>query len=235
MDNGKDWAYMHTEEYIREKEKKEREWNRENKEKGRVYLEQIEMKLKEGTAQAREELLKMFQNQDFIETYKAKTEMAYLIVIMQIYEREVQNGERRTILDMGDSYEAIRRKLLDLKFILWRIEFAKDVRGEELLLEFIHNNQATPDMIQCIVHTSIVDESKVLVELSDLFIAHNMLRYAFRILEYLDDLEPGNEMVLCILAELCGRVGKCKRAGEYLDKIRNPGIMAERIRKKYGC
>ncbi len=235
MDNSKERAYMQTEEYIREKEWGERNWNRKNKQQEKIYMKEIEQRLKEGTEQAREELLHMFRNEEFIETYKSKTEMAYLIVIMQIYEREVQFGEKRTILDMGDSYEIIRSKLFELKFILWKIEFAKDVRGKELLLEFIRTNQATPDMIQCIVHTSTADESKVLVELSDLFIAHNMLRYAFRMLEYLDDLEPGNEMVLCILAELCARVGKCKRAGEYLDKIKNPGIMAERIREKYGC
>lgn len=235
MDNSKEQMYKHTEEYVREKEWEERNWNRKNKQQEKIYMEQIEQRLKEGTAQDREELLKLFRNEEFVETYKSKIQIAYMIVIMQIYEREVQGGEKRTILDMGDSYEKLRSKLFELKFILWRIEFAKDVMAKELLLEFIRTNQATPDMIQYIVHTSTVDKMKVLVELSDVFIAQNMLRYAFRMLEYLDDLDSGNEMVLCLLAELCGRVGKYERAGEYLDKIKNPGMMTERIRKKYGC
>lgn len=234
MDNGKDWAYMHTEEYIREKEKKEREWNRENKEKRKVYLEQIEQRLREGTAQAREELLKMFRNQDFIETYKSKTEMAYLIVIMQIYEREVQSGEVRSILDMGKSGEEIRSKLIQLKFILWKIEFAKDEQGKEMLLNFIRSNQITPDMVQYMVHTAAADKARMILELTDIFMEQNMLRYASRLLEYLNELSPGNETVLCMLAELCGSAGNSRQAMEYLERIENPGRLTEGLRKKYG-
>lgn len=235
MESQKDWAYMHTEEYIREKEKKELEWNRKNKEKEKIYLAQIDEKIREGTPGAREELLQLFRNPDFIETYKSKTQMAYRIVIMQIYERETQAGEKVTILDIGTSGEEIKTKLIQLKFILWRIEFAKDEAGKKSLLDFIHSNGITPEMVKYMVYTTSADKGGMLLELTDIFMEQNMLRYAFRMLEYLDELSPGNETVLCMLADLCGSIGNSQRAKEYLEKIENPGRLAEGIRRKYGC
>ncbi|WP_075721660.1 hypothetical protein [Roseburia sp. 499] len=235
MESQKEWAYMHTEEYIQEKEKKEQEWNRQNKEQEKIYLMQIDKKIQAGSTEAREELLRLFRNKDFIETYKSKTQMAYLIVIMQIYEREIQADEKVTILDIGKSTEEIKSKLIQLKFILWKIEFAKDEHGKELLLDFIRSNWITPDMLQYMVHTAVADKGGMLLELTDIFMEQNMFRYAFRMLEYLDELSPGNETVLCMLADLCGSVGNNQRAKEYLEKIETPGRLAEGIRRKYGC
>lgn len=234
MEKQEDWAYTSTEEYIREKEKEEREWNRKYKEQEKLYLAQIDERIQAGTREAREELLALFCNQDFIETYQASPRMAYLIAVMQIYEREVQNGEKVTILDSGTSSEEIVSKLIQLKFILWKIEFAKDEQWKELLLNFIRSNGTTPDMLQYVVQTAVADKGEVLSELTDVFIEQNMLRYAFRMLLYLDELFSGDETVLCMLAELSGRVGNHQRAVEYLGRIENPGKMTEGIRRKYG-
>lgn len=235
MVSKKEWVYMHTEEYIREKEQEEIEWNSKNKNQEKVYLEKIEKVLKTGTREAREELLTIFRDKDFIETYKSETRMAYFIVIMQIYEREVEAEETRTILDIGGSYEELKKKFLELKFALWRIEFVKDLQAQELLLEYIYSNRITPIMLQFMVYTVSADKVEVLMQLSDIFMEQNMFRYAFCMLEYLDELLPGNETVLCILADLCGKAGRTEQAAEYLNKIEEPGRMTEGIRKKYGC
>lgn len=235
MESQKNWEYMHTEEYIKEEEREGKEWYWNNREAEKRYISEIEQRLESGTKEDREKLLALFRDRNFTETYKSRNELAYMIVIMQIYEREVQSEEARTILDMGRGIQEIRSKLLQLKFILWKIEFAKDIRVKDLLMEFIEKNQATPDMIQYMIFTAVCHKEEVLVELTDIFIEKKKLRYAFRMLEYLNELHPGNEEVLCTLAKLCGCVGNRQRAGEYLDQIKNPGKLAEGIRRKYEC
>lgn len=235
MESQKNWAYKHTEEFIKEEEMEEKEWYRNNREAEKKYISEINQMLESGTKEDKEKLLALFGNKGFIETYKSRNELAYMIIIMQIYKREIQSEEVRTILDMGKGIEEIRSKLLQLKFILWRLEFAKDIQGRELLIEFIQSNQTTPSMIEHTVLTSVNDKAGMLVELADIFLEQKMIRYTFAMLRYMDELQPENEEILCMLAELCGGVGNRQKAGEYLDRIKNPGKLAEGIRKKYEC
>lgn len=241
MESQKNWAYKHrgeykkTEEYIKEEELEEKEWYRNNREEEKRYISEIGQRLESGTKEDKDKLLALFQDKGFIETYKFRNELAYMIVIMKIYEREIQLEETRTILDMGKGIGEIRSKLQQLKFILWRLEFAKDIQGRELLIEFIRNNQVSPSMIEYIVLTSVYNKTKMLLKLADIFVDEKMIRYAFGMLEYLNALQPENEEILCMLAEFCGCVGNRQRAREYLDKIKNPGKLAEGIRKKYEC
>lgn len=235
MENKKSWEYMHTEEYAQKMEKEEWGWNQKNKKQQEIYIEQIEERLQEGTEVSRKKLLALFNDKEFIETYKTENDFAYMIVIMQIYENEKGAGEEKTILDLGKGRKEIIEELQKMKFILWRIEFAKDVGAKDVIVEFIKQKQATPEMLRYVIHTSVYDKQRIVLELADLFIEQNMFRYAFRMLEYAEELSPGNEEVLCILAQLCICVGSTKRAGEYLDQIKNPGKLTEGIRKKYGC
>lgn len=237
MESKKEQEYRGTEEFVREKEKREQEWQRSYKQQEQEVLEKIEQNLALGTQEARTELLTMFRNQEFTEIYKTRNALAYMIVIMQVYEKEIQAGEKETILDMGRSRQELKEKYVELKFILWRIDFVKDESGKEMLLDFIRKNHATPYMIRRVIDTSVfrTHQEQMLIKLSDIFIEQNMLRYAFHMLEYLDELSPGNEEILCMLAELMGSAGKQAQAAEYLDRVKNPGGLTERMREKYGC
>lgn len=235
MEEQKEQKYVYDNALIEQKEKEEKEWHEKYEKKEKDYMDFIEERLVSGTKEARESLLRLFCDKDFVENYKFRNELAYMLVIMQVYESEIKNDEVYTILDMGRSSQEITNKYIDLKFILWRIEFEKDRTGKRLLLDYIHANHATPYMIRQVVNTSTFDKSGMLIKLVDIFLEQNMLRYAFCMLEYLNELSPGNEEILCMLAELCGCTGNSERAGEYLERIENPGIMAERVRKKYGC
>lgn len=237
MESKKEQEYRGTEEFVREKEKQEQEWQRSYKQQEQEVLEKIEQNLALGTQEARAELLTMFRNQEFTEIYKTRNALAYMIVIMQVYEKEIQAGEKETILDMGRSCQELKEKYVELKFILWRIDFVKDESGKEMLLDFIRKNHATPYMIRRVIDTSVFQthQEQMLIKLSDIFIEQNMLRYAFHMLEYLDELSPGNEEILCMLAELMGSAGKQAQAAEYLDRVKKPGGLTERMRERYGC
>lgn len=225
----------YTEGYIQEEEKQQRIWNQKNMALEKQYLEQIDELLGESTPQARQKLLFLFSNPCFLETFGSRTSIAYLNVIVKIYEKEIMAGENSTILDMGVTYQGIIGKLTELKFILWRIIFANQEEGEGLLLEFIQRNNATPYMLQHLVLTASVNKKEILLKLADLFLKQNMLRFAFHMVDYITQLFPEDESSWCLAADFCGSIGNIKQVDAYLSKIKNPGEMAERIRQKYGC
>lgn len=223
----------YTEEYIQKEEQQQRMWREKNMVVEKKYLEQIDKLLEQSTPQARQTLVLLFSNPSFLNTFGSRTPIAYMGVVMKIYEKEVMAGEEYTILDMEVSYKGIIGKLTELKFILWRIIFENC--GEEQLLEFIRQNNATPYMLQYMVLTASVNKKEILLKLADLFLEQNMLRFAFHMLDYLTQLYPEDESSWCLVADFCGSTGNIGQADAYLSKIKNPGEMTERIRRKYGC
>lgn len=184
---------------------------------------------------SRQILTALFHNNDFLTTFLSQPPIAYFNIIIQIYEKELQAGESFTILDMGTSHDELISKLTELKFILWRIEFAKDADAFHLLLEFIQNSHATPYMLQYLIQTASLKQDEILFKLTDLFLEKHMFRYAFHMLDYLTQLFPEDETVLCLAADFCGGTGNRKQMNAYLSRIKNPGEPTERIRTKYGC
>ncbi len=225
----------YTETYIQEEERQQRLWHEKNMVMEKNYLARIDNLLEQSTLEARQTLVLLFSDSSFLNIFGARTPIAYMGVVMKIYEKEIMAGEEHTILDMGVSYQGIIGKLTELKFILWRIIFANQKEGEGMLLEFIRQNNATPYMLQHLVLTASVNKKEILLKLADLFLKQNMLRFAFHMLDYMTQLFPEDESSWCMTADFCGSTGNIKQAGAYLSKIKNPGEMTERIRQKYGC
>lgn len=61
-----------------------------------------------------------------------------------------------------------------------------------------------------------------------------MLIFEFHILKAMNELTPGTEDVLCLLASLSANIGRLDLASDYLSQITYPGTTTERIRKQYG-
>lgn len=224
-----------SEEFIREREKKEKQWYEKYGEREKVYISFVDEQLKNGTMESREQLLQLFRDKQFIETYKSRNDIAYMIVIMKIYEVEISNHNQKTILDMGNSMKVLREKYNELKFILWRIGFREEESTVQRLVDFIRINHVSQDMIRQVINSSVSEKSVLLIKLTEIFLDNSMLSYAFCMLDFMNELSPGDETVLCMLAELCGSVGNIQRMNEYLDRIEKPGRLAEGIRIKYGC
>ena len=224
-----------SEEFIRERKKKEKQWYEKYGEREKVYISFVDEQLKNGTLESREQLLQLFRDKQFIENYKSRNDIAYMIVIMKIYEVEISNHNQKTILDMGNSMKVLREKYNELKFILWRIGFREEESTVQRLVDFIRINHVSQDMIRQVINSSVSEKSVLLIKLTEIFLDNSMLSYAFCMLDFMNELSPGDETVLCMLAELCGSVGNIQRMNEYLDRIEKPGRLAEGIRIKYGC
>lgn len=215
-----------TESYIQQEEQDYRAWRQSYAAQEQEYLDQIDNWLLESTLQARENLWRLFQNQEFLAIYQHRAPIACMKVILRIYHQESLAGRRRTILDMGTSRRALISKFQELKFILRRLEFAGvpqeplDPQAEEELLQYIEANQATPEMLRETLDAASAEKADTGKKLAQLFREREMYSYEFPILLYLNMILPRDEQILSALAELCEKAGQPEQARRYLAQIK---------------
>lgn len=169
----KEWEYMQTEEYAKVLEMQEKQWDREEEDN---ILKKINYNLELGTKEARNVLTDMFRNEEFIKKYSQRNHIA-------------------CILDVVKSCEEVKSLIMQLKFILWRLEFKNELQAKEVLTDYILNRHLSPCMIQYMVCISNWDKNKVLIQLSNHFLDRNMYRYAYGMLHYLQERLPKEEAI----------------------------------------
>lgn len=209
-----------TESYIQQEEQNHHAWRQNYAAQEQEYLDQIDSWLLESSLQARENLWRLFQNQEFLAIYQHRTPIACMRVILQIYHQESLAKRRHTVLDMGTSHIALISKFQELKFILWKMEFAKDPQAGEWLLQYIGENHATPEVLREILAVASVEKADTGMKLAQLFREQGMYSYEFQILLYLNTILPQDGQVLSALAELCEKAGQPEQAQRYLAQIK---------------
>lgn len=213
-----------TEAYMQQEEQDYCEWRKNYAAQEQKYLNQIDSWLSEATLQSRENLCRLFQNQEFLAAYRHRTPIAFMGVILRIYHQESLAKRRHTILDMGTSHSALISKFQELKFILWRLEFAKDPEAGKWLPQYIEVNQATPEMLREMLDIASIEKGETGLKLAQIFREQGMYSFEFQILLYLNAVLPQNGQVLSALAELCEKAGQPEQAQRYLAQIKTAEI-----------
>ena len=206
----------------------------ESQEKGREIKRQIDGWLMDASPKSRQKLRELFLDEGFLFRHDADTTIGYLRVLMQIYEQERSAGEEPTVLDLGRSHQELIDKLTELKFLLWRIAFAKDRQAEQELLSLIKGGRVSPYLMKQVVRIAAADKKEALLLLAGLCLEGQMYRHTFHLLDELTRLCPGEEEALCLAAEFCGSIGNRRQAAAYLAKVDRPGERTESVRRQYG-
>ena len=140
----------------------------ESQEKGREIIRQIDGWLMDASPKSRQKLRELFLDEGFLFRHDADTTIGYLRVLMQIYEQERSAGEEPTVLDLGRSHQELIDKLTELKFLLWRIAFAKDRQAEQELLSLIKGGRVSPYLMKQVVRIAAADKKEALLLLAGL-------------------------------------------------------------------
>lgn len=185
------------------------------------------------TRNAHDEIFSIYNDDANIDILKNYDKFAYMYVISQIYQHEVQAGYTSTIYDTCESIDAFKHLIEQAKFLIWRIELIPHPEDSVNLINFIKTNNLSPFFLLEIIKTaSLTDE--VLPRLLNIFSENNMLSFVFYILLHMDSISPGNEEILCTLAQLMLATGKKAEAASFLNRIKEPHEKTERMRQKYG-
>ncbi len=193
-----------------------------------AFREHINHVLKKGD---REEFTGLLSSKEFCAKFEGVTDMAYMMLVNQIYQEEMEAHVKYTVLDGKGSIDEIMSFIQDIKFGLWRLEFDAEDRAGSCLLELVHRQHISGCLLKYAVHVAGMDKVGLLTRLAALFLEHNMPGMAFSMLKYADELCPGTEEILCTMADLCLKAGKKEEAAYCLKRVGHPTQITEMFRK----
>lgn len=196
------------------------------------YQNYINDLLREGN---RGQLSELLSSEEFVRKFSGVTEMAYMILINQIYRQEVLEHVEKTVLDGHLSMEEAIAYVQEIRFQLWRLEFYMEEKDGLQLLDFIRQNRVSNYLLKYIVNIAALNKVRLLKCLAEIFLKHGMSGRAFAMLKYADELFPGTEDILCIMADLCLQAGKIEEAAQCMKQIKSPTQITEEICRKLGA
>ncbi len=180
------------EKYALEAEKEE---ERKLKELSSYYEEKyslIESLLERKDDRSREELLKLFNEKEFRDRCYYRNEFAPAFMLLGISKEELNHPHSVTVLDLADNMDDYVRFITDIKFLLLRLEFAKDPDTISILFNVIHSNDLSVFMMIYMVNWCSLDKEAVFNMLAD---------------RYEEDGEPMPALLMRKSAEAAGQKG----------------------------
>lgn len=199
-----------SEEYAREREKEYMLWETCHSGDLNVLLEKTNLLLQKGDEHARKELMQLYLNEEIVKPYIGiDNRIIELRTIMEIYSLEVNAGEEYTILGRKNiakewTLEKIRSYIRELKFLLWRMEFADEAEPEagEKLIGFIKENSVSPVYLIQTIRTTAMETFDVMVNIVEIMIDSSMYRHAYWILRAMQEEKPQEESIQIMVQEL---------------------------------
>lgn len=211
-----------------EKEKQEAEEKRKLLDSCAGYRKEIDDFLRK---KAYEELIEYFQTDGMKKIVSIDSDAAVFSIILSIYQMELAENAVHKILDGTDSMEEAEERYLGAKFLMWRLEFGDE---KQELLEFIKEHQVSVPFLKYLIHTSAFEKANTAFELAVLLKENSCLAQSFGMLNYVNELSPGEEMVFCEMADICIQLGQYESAAACIGRIENPSEMLVEYQKKWG-
>lgn len=210
------------------------DWHRLHEIEEQQYLILINEYLAEGTPEAQTAICNLVEQDGFIETFKTRNEMSYVINAINIYYREMDAGVSPTILDLADNIDGLISVINQVRFFIWELEYTDDETSGGMLCEYIQDMNISVQMLLYILPVASIDTYRVAMSLSDEFLRNKMYRYQLYVLYFVAERWPKDEKALCELACLYMRIGQHEMAQNCLEQIDHPGVLTERVRAEYG-
>lgn len=204
-----------------------RVWAETCGEKWREVEAQINGILQDGQNAGRR-LTELFADHAFWLPYLMKLDAAARLgVLEQIYEREAANGVEHTVLEHGKTVAELLAYMDELKFLLYRVDFAADAEAEQDLLAFLKENDVSADMLALMLDTNAIRRRELAVKLEKIFEKRGMLRKQFAMIVFLNDRFPAAIPYLEKEEKLLEAVGRTEKAADVrarLEEYRKPGL-----------
>lgn len=201
-----------TEAYAAAREQETAEWYKKYAGEEQAHLKRIDELLCQGGEAARNELLDMLCTEK-TEVYRYRSNpLMGMIAIMDIYRMEIAAGEISTILDMTHEgcfldREGLIKRVRQLRFLMWRKEFAQDEAAGEQLVLYIKENKVSPFFLCKAIDTMAGNKLKMLGEVMELVLDAGMLRHTYWLLRAIETRMPEEESIRAMRAQiemLCG-------------------------------
>ena len=177
------------------------------------------------------DLLEYYQSEKIQLLSKIENDIAVLSIILDIYKEELQEPVPNGILSNIHSMEEARGRYLQVKFLMWRLEFLDE---DTQLAEWVDKDMISVPFFRRLIDASSFEKVNTAFKLAMLLKKKGKSKQALSMLEFVDKLSPGEDAVYCEMADICIQAGQMKDAVDCLKKITCPtGIFAQ-YQEKWG-
>jgi len=209
-----------------------KEWHEKYQHQLEHHYKEIDEKLQNGSIEKREQILELFQDQQFQSIFYQDAAIAQMSIILGIYQTEKEDKKEHTILDQGNSIGELTEYFLKLKFKIWRLEMQLDEESKKLFLDFVSQYNVTLHAIKFIIHTSSFDKANTAFKIGCLLKNQQQAAMAFGMFNYALELCPGEDIILCEMADICFLNKQYETAKQLIAMVENKtGILEEYMRK----
>lgn len=170
--------YDSLEEMTADLEVKTKKWHDEYDEKTRIMETRIDELLADLSEKNIVLLIELFDNDDIKTELRKTLKIGYMICVMSVFAQEINEGESCCVLYLGKSINDFMDLLMQLKFLLWRIEFEDDQEALDVLCDFTALNPVSPQFIAAMIRYVDIDKNKMYRILAEYMGKHGLDRHA---------------------------------------------------------
>lgn len=177
------------------------------REKGYVLLKKMDACLQEKTEESVIEFVRIFEEPRMEHYILAVTELAYADVLRLITLDEVEKSQKVQFLLNGNSLKELMAVIKKIEFAMWEVEFESGTEAEEKLYERMQCYHVSPEAINQIILAAAIDKRKIYYTLSCIYLEHQEIDSAIRLLELAQRVIPDDPELLQCFEMLCERRG----------------------------
>ena len=172
----------------------------------------------------------LFQTEEMKEMAQLDNSFAIMHIVMSIYDMEQTEGVTEGILSGVYDMQEAEQRYLNMKFLMWRLEFAGDSAG---LSEQIQQNHVSVPFLKYLIHTSSFDQANTAYKIAMLLKEHRRYANAFGMLRFVNELTPGEESVLCEMADIWIKMRQYQMAETCIQQIKNPTSILAKYQQQW--
>lgn len=158
-----------TEEYILMEEQYKIKWEEKYGPYRDMAYELMEECLETKSPNVIQKMLDFFENKELVKELSEVNDFAYMVIIMEMYDLELQAGIKNHVFYWSDSLQGVIDVIRQVKFLLWEIEFLDAPDSGQLLLGFLGDVKISMPAFELLVYVTSYDKEKMVNYLTELF------------------------------------------------------------------
>lgn len=198
-----EFIYRQSEAFAQQKALDEQQWHEMYDNEERQLLSSINSLLGEQTTSAYEKLLELLRNPHLQNTYSDDEPIAYMLVLLNIYQYEKLYQVSHSVLEKGTSISELIAFFQNIKHLLWKIEFSdmqhsttqhygNTEEAELELFNYIECNHVSIIALRLFISFICVNPEKMLLYIANQYLDMGMLKNTYLLLEHYNENYPGN-------------------------------------------
>lgn len=140
---------------------------------------------------------------------------------------EIQDYEKN--LEKILAADADERVILELQENMWKLQYMEP-ESEKDIACYLKDHAISDQLWKFFIECVDVQQADYYLRIIDALLEARLQEKAKITLYHVRNLKPGDELVLCLLAEICMGEGNLPDAHAYLEEVENPTDLTKRLR-----